>query len=129
MIINVGASAGNVGFCEKDFWSSDGCYCIDHSEDYNDKFLYYFLQTKEHELKKKVRFAGIPTLDSYIIEKIRIPVISIKEQTRIVKLLDEYDLANKTIIQELAKEIKLRKTEYEYYRNLLLDFPEQKVSA
>lgn len=28
MIINVGASAGSVGFCNTNFWSSDGCFCI-----------------------------------------------------------------------------------------------------
>src|SRR5690554_4586311 len=37
MIINVGASAGTVGYSDKDFWSSDGCYCIEHIEILNNK--------------------------------------------------------------------------------------------
>ena len=28
MIINVGASAGTVGYNFTNFWSSDGCYCL-----------------------------------------------------------------------------------------------------
>src|SRR5690554_5958513 len=33
MIINVGASAATIGYSTEDFWSSDGCYTIDHSID------------------------------------------------------------------------------------------------
>lgn len=35
MIINVGASAGTVGYSPVDFWSSDGTYCIEHIETLN----------------------------------------------------------------------------------------------
>ena len=53
MIINVGASAGTVGYSAKDFWSSDGCFCIDHSDFFKSKFLYHVLiatQEKERDL-------------------------------------------------------------------------------
>ncbi|WP_238703193.1 restriction endonuclease subunit S [Enterococcus faecium] len=39
MIINVGASAGTVGYSDVEFWSSDGCYCIQHSDLLDNKFL------------------------------------------------------------------------------------------
>ena len=51
MVINVGASAGTIGFCDKDFWSSDGCFCFSHTETLNQKFLFYVLQSNEHYLK------------------------------------------------------------------------------
>src|SRR5690554_1444392 len=51
MIINVGASAGTVGFSDVDFWSSDGCYCIEQTEILNNKFLYYFLIGQQHFLQ------------------------------------------------------------------------------
>ena len=54
MVINVGASAGTVGFSDCKFWSSDGCYCISHSEQIDNKFLYYYLQTKTHYLQSQV---------------------------------------------------------------------------
>lgn len=47
MIINVGASAGTIGYSEKNFWSSDGCFCIEQIEQIKSKFLYYFLIGKE----------------------------------------------------------------------------------
>jgi len=74
MIINVGASAGTVGYSSVDFWSSDGCYSIEHSDKLNSKFLYYFLLGEQHFLKSRVRKAGIPTLDAFVIEKIQIPI-------------------------------------------------------
>ena len=41
MIINVGASAGTVGYSAVDFWSSDGCFCLEHSGILNNRFLYF----------------------------------------------------------------------------------------
>lgn len=43
MIINVGASAGTVGYSSVDFWSSDGCFCIQSTDQLNDRFLYFAL--------------------------------------------------------------------------------------
>ena len=71
MIINVGASAGTVGYSDVDFWSSDGCYCIEHNNKINNKFLYYYLIGEEFFLKSRVRKAGIPTLDAFVIEKLK----------------------------------------------------------
>ena len=42
MIINVGASAGTVGYSAVDFWSSDGCFCIEHTELLNNSFLWVY---------------------------------------------------------------------------------------
>ena len=54
MIINVGASAGTIGYSKEDFWSSDGCYCIEHSASFDDRYIYYVLQTQEQQLKSKL---------------------------------------------------------------------------
>lgn len=74
MIINVGASAGTVGYSSVDFWSSDGTYCIEQMAKLNNKFLYYFLLGEQYYLKSRVRVAGIPTLDAFVIEKLQIPI-------------------------------------------------------
>ena len=118
MVINVGASAGTVGFCECRFWSSDGCFCISHSELFNNKFLYYYLQTKTHYLQSQVRHAGIPTLDNPVIERLLIPLLTLREQTRIVSILDTFESS----IANLEEQLKLREKQYEYYRNKLLTF-------
>ena len=121
MIINVGASAGTVGFSNVDFWSSDGCFCIDKSE-FDNKFLYYYLKNNECYFQQKVRKAGIPALDSLAVEKFKVPVIEIEEQQRIVSILDRFDTLCNDITQGLPAEIEYRTKQYEYYRDKLLTF-------
>lgn len=118
MVINVGASAGTVGFCDCKFWSSDGCFCISHSERLKNKYLFYYLQTKTHYLQSQVRHAGIPTLDNPVIEKIEIPLRSLEDQQHIVSILDTFEAS----IKNLEKQLALREKQYEYYRNKLLTF-------
>ena len=118
MVINVGASAGTVGFCDTKFWSSDGCFCISHSKQLNNKWLYYYLVTKTHYLQSQVRHAGIPTLDNPVIEKIHVPIIPWQEQSRIVSILDTFEAS----IVNLEAQLELRQKQYEYYRNQLLTF-------
>lgn len=118
MVINVGASAGTVGFCASKFWSSDGCFCISHSELLNNKYLYYYLEKNSHYLQSQVRHAGIPTLDNPVVERIRIPLINISEQQRIVSILDTFEAS----IQNLEAQLSQREKQYEYYRNKLLTF-------
>ncbi len=117
MVINVGASAGTVGFSDSRFWSSDGCFCISHSELLNNRYLFYYLQSKTHYLQSQVRHAGIPTLDNPVIEKIDIPLLSLPEQSRIVGYLDTFTAS----IDNLKEQIAQRRKQYEYYRDQLLD--------
>ena len=114
MIINVGASAGSVGFCDKEFWSSDGCFCLSKSEEMSPKFLYYYLAANQHNFVCKVRHAGIPTLDCAVVAKFVIPVPPLEVQEEIVRILDRFS--------DYAAELQARKEQYEYYRNLLLTF-------
>ena len=122
MLINVGASAGTVGFCNRDFWSSDGCFCFSHSSTINQRFLYYVLQTMETTIKSKVRKAGIPTLDNKEVERLKIPLPPLEEQQRIATILDKFDTLVNSISEGLPKEIALRRKQYEYYREQLLRF-------
>ena len=117
MVINVGASAGTVGFSDCRFWSSDGCFCISHSEQVNNKYLFYYLQTKTHYLQSQVRHAGIPTLDNPVVEKINLPLLSLSEQNRIVGILDTFTAS----IDNLKEQIAQRRKQYEHYRDQLLD--------
>lgn len=117
MVINVGASAGSVGFSHQKFWSSDGCFCISQTKYLNSKFLYSFLLGKVKYLQSQVRHAGIPTLDSSAIEKIAVPIPPLSEQNRIVGILDTFSES----IENLKKQISERKKQYEHYRDQLLE--------
>ena len=129
MVINVGASAGTIGYSQNDFWSSDGCFCISDTPLALSRFIFYVLQSKELQIKGKVRKAGIPTLDSNILEQLPIPIPPLSEQRRIVDILDRFDTLTNSISEGLPKEIALRRKQYEYYRDALLNFPRAEVTA
>lgn len=118
MIINVGASAGTVGYSDKKFWSSDGCFCISKFPEVIEKFLYYYLKEHEKYFFSKVRVAGIPTLDRNIIEKFEIQLPPLEIQEKIAKTLDNFT----ALISNIEREIILRKKQYEFYREKLLNF-------
>ena len=117
MIINVGASAGTVGYSDMDFWSSDGCFCVEYSNFVNNKYLYYLLIGYQYLLRSKVRVAGIPTLDAKVVENLQIPLPSIEVQSEIVQILDNFT--------ELTAELSARQKQYRYYRDKLLDFSDE----
>lgn len=118
MVINVGASAGTVGYSTVDFWSSDGCFCIEHSISIIDRYAYYALLCCEKPLRSKVRFAGIPTLDNKVVEDIKLPIPPLPVQREIVRILDNFT----ELTAELTAELEARKKQYEYYRSNLFDF-------
>lgn len=134
MIINVGASAGTVGYSSVDFWSSDGCYCIEHTSNINNRFLYHFFIGCQHFLRSKVRVAGIPTLDAYIVEKIKIPIPcpdnpkkSLEMQHKIAEILDAFTELTAELTAELSAELTARRQQYIYYREQLFCFDNKKV--
>ena len=122
MIINVGASAGCVGYSKVAFWSSDGCFCLSKNDIVNSRFLYYYLLIQEKYLQSKVRKAGIPTLDALVINNLLIPLPPLSEQERIVSILDRFDKLCHDIREGLPAEIDLRQKQYEHYRDKLLTF-------
>ena len=56
-----------------------------------------------------------------------IPVPSLIEQNRIVTILDKFDALTTSITEGLPREIQLREKQYEYYRDMLLNFPKSEV--
>lgn len=127
MIINVGASAGTVGFSDAKFWSSDGCYCLSKSDMVIPKFMYYLLQKRESELKSRVRYAGIPTLDSDVIKRMKIALPSLEEQARIVAILDKFEALTTSLSDGIPAEQAAQQKRYEYFRDKLLTFPRKEV--
>jgi len=54
---------------------------------------------------------------------------SLAEQARIVDILDKFDALTNSISEGLPREIELRNKQYEYYRDLLLNFPKPQEEA
>lgn len=57
------------------------------------------------------------------------PEKSLAEQARIVSILDKFDTLTHSIREGLPREIELRQKQYEYYRDLLLNFPKPEGTA
>ncbi|HGS5268507.1 TPA: restriction endonuclease subunit S [Vibrio parahaemolyticus] len=77
--------------------------------------------------------AGIPQLTVPMVKKLTVPIPfpndpkkSLFEQARIVSILDKFDTLTTSIQEGLPREIELRQKQYEYYRDLLLSFPQPK---
>jgi type I restriction enzyme S subunit len=84
------------------------------------KYLFYFYQIAKWEIADG---GTIQRLYNDNLKKTKIPIPSLKQQERIVTILDKFDMLTTSISEGLPKEIELRKKQYEYYRDMLLTFP------
>ncbi len=121
-VISAGA-AGKIGFCDIDFWAADDCLVFSNLNGVINKYIYYFLMTKQDFIRSNVRKASIPRLSRKVIENLQMPLVSLEEQERIVAILDRFDTLVNDITTGLPAEIKARHKQYEYYRDKLLTFP------
>ena len=62
-------------------------------------------------------------MNSDIIKTLEVPIPPLTEQARIVAILDKFDTLTNSISEGLPREIALRRRQYEYYREQLLNFP------
>ena len=87
------------------------------------KFFVYFTQTEIFDKAKRKFAKGTKVIDVSATDmaKIQIPIPSLETQQKIVKILDKFTELEATLEAELA----LRKRQYRYYRDFLLDFDNQ----
>ncbi|MBB1420910.1 restriction endonuclease subunit S [Pseudoalteromonas sp. SG43-7] len=91
------------------------------SEVLSAKFLRYYLFDKKDVMLVPLMRGGANvslTMDS--LKKVKIPIPPIADQQRIVCALDKFD----EFVKALPCEIELRQKQYEYYRDMLLSFPQ-----
>lgn len=79
---------------------------------------YYFFKIDEW-CKTHTRQGNFASVDMDALRQLKIPIPSITEQERIVKILDKFDTLTTSLTSGLPAEIKLRKQQYEYYRDYL----------
>ncbi|ENM3803589.1 restriction endonuclease subunit S [Vibrio cholerae] len=114
----------------------DDSYAIRHS--LNPKYLSYCLQTKSFTAQK-IQYVSQGKVKRLLIDgasKVKIPIPypndpekSRAEQDRIVNILDKFDTLTTSLQEGLPREIELRQKQYEYYRDLLLNFPKPDEAA
>ena len=90
------------------------------------KYIYHYLNSKIFKdfIDSVKTGSTIPHLTQEKLVNLNIPIPSIKEQEKVIKILDKFESLTKDINIGIPAEIKLRKKQYEYYRNKLLSFKE-----
>ncbi len=91
------------------------------------KYFAYFTQTEMFASQKRKYAKGTKVIDvsATDMSKITIPIPPLVEQERIVAILDKFEALTTSITEGLPREIELRQKQYEYYRNMLLNFPKE----
>ncbi|KAL1018182.1 restriction endonuclease subunit S [Haemophilus influenzae] len=102
------------------FWANNHVHVVNGKEELNNRFLYHyltnmnfvpFLAGKERAKLTKAKLQQIPIF-----------VPPLREQHRIVSILDKFETLTNSITEGLPLAIEQSQKRYEYYRELLLNF-------
>ena len=88
----------------------------------NNKFLYYWMQSKINIISKFYRGSGIKHPSMKDILDIQIPVPPLEVQCEIVRILDRFTELEVEFEAKLEAELEARRKQYEYYRDKILNF-------
>ena len=115
-----GANAGTVFYRKGKFSITNVCGLVEiNSAQLLTKFVYYYLTIST---KKYVSSGmGNPKLMSNVMGKIKIPILPLEVQEKIVQILDKFT----DYVTELTSELTSRKKQYSYYRDKLLSFEDE----
>ena len=91
------------------------------------KYLYYYLKNNVNYFRKiGTQMGSMPQISLPVTENFEVYLPTLEEQKKIVNILDVFDKLVNDISEGIPAEIELRKKQYEYYRNKLLNFEELK---
>ncbi|MEU4768563.1 restriction endonuclease subunit S [Actinosynnema sp. NPDC023794] len=92
---------------------------IKHSED--PKFLSYWFQSTSFSVQKKALATGTKVIDvsAKQLAKVRVPVPPVEVQNEVVRILDRFSDLATGLQANLDEELRLRRRQYEHYRNQL----------
>ena len=91
----------------------------------NSDFLYYYLSSDSVQSywNGKINSSSVSNLNSDIIKSLPIPIPALHIQIEIAKTLDKFETLINSISKGLPLAIEQSQKRYEYYRELLLNFP------
>ena len=116
-----GATTGKIGVYkgyEKAYLNQRVGKFVPHETQLNKRYLYHFLSGKTIKLNIMAGGGAQPNLSSIkLMEELILPVPSIPQQAKISCFLDTFTSS----IENLKEQIALRRKQYEYYRDQLLD--------
>lgn len=95
-------------------------------EDFKDKlfpkFIFYYFYIIDDWCKKNIYVGNFPSVDVLQLKKLDFPIPPLSVQSRIVEILDKFTSLEAELEEQLQAELELRKKQYAYYREQLLNF-------
>ncbi len=113
-------SVDKLYYVDTPFWNVDTIFYTEiDCNQVEPKYVYYCLE-KAH-LERLNTAGGVPSLTQKVLNRVRIPVPPMEVQREIVRVLDKFSLLS----AELSAELSARKSQYDYYTGLLLNFADE----
>ena len=115
-------TAGYVDWQSEKFWANDVCFSVYPLKSILNRFLYYFLKNKQNYLYEISNRTAVPySISKEKILRIKIPILPLEIQEKIVQILDKMT----EYVTELTSELTSRKKQYSFYRDKLLSFEDE----
>ena len=125
-MVKSGSTTGKVAYVDTDMrfniWSPLAAMRVNGNN--SSRYLYHLLQTDyvQQQVKAKSSHGSQPNLSMRALEQFVVSIPDLKEQNRIVSILDRFDALCNDLTSGLPAEIEARRKQYEYYRDKLLTF-------
>ena len=114
---------GYVGYQSDYFWCGPLSYRIRSTDSkVLTRYVYYVMANKPEKIIGLANMTGVPALNRKDLINLLLPIPPLEIQAKIVAILDQFDTFTQSISQGLPCEIALRRRQYEYYREQLLNF-------
>ena len=131
LMARTGATYGKTLFIDTDEARAYASFLIKitPSEELNSRYYWHFSKSKLYwkQANNLVSKAGQPQFNANSLKNVKIPVPSLEIQSRIIQVLDNFDMVCNDLNIGLPKEIELRQKQYEYFREKLLTFTAEGV--
>lgn len=128
IIISTSATIGEHALITVDFMSNQRFICLtlkrEHQDKYDMMFVFYYCFLLSKYCLENLNQSSFASVDMTKFNKFAFPLPPLKEQIRIVNILDRFDKLCNDISEGLPAEIEARRKQYEYYRDKLLTFKE-----
>lgn len=98
---------------------------------YNPDFFKHLLRSQPVRKQIKNTANGVTrfNVSKKLFGKITLPIPKMEVQNRIAMILDKFEALVNDLSQGLPAEIAAVREQYDYYRNMLLSFPKNEISA
>ncbi|MGF0088228.1 restriction endonuclease subunit S [Streptococcus hyointestinalis] len=108
---------------------STGFYVFRASDEVLPNYIYHIFASSDFNnfVEENQSGASYPAISNSLVEQYKLPVPSKNIQSRIVQVLDNFDMVCNDLKIGLPKEIELRQKQYEFFRDKLLTFTAEGV--